>query len=121
MTALLWLCVLLAGGIGAVFRFIIDRRIIARTGGPYPWGTFTVNLSGATILGTLSGLALPSHLLLVAGTGVIGSYTTFSTWMFETNRLGEERQRGLAATNIAASVAIGLAAAAFGQLIGEHL
>jgi len=121
MTAVLWLCVLLAGGIGAVSRFTIDRRVITRTAGSYPWGTFTVNITGAMILGILSGLAPHPHLALIAGTGAIGSYTTFSTWMLETNRLGEERQIRLALINIAASITAGVAAAALGLLIGEHL
>ena len=51
-----------------------------------------VNLSGALLLGFLAGLALSPHVALLAGTAFVGSYTTFSTWMLETQRLGEERQ-----------------------------
>ena len=59
---------------------------------PFPFGTLVVNLSGALLLGFLSGLALSPHLALLVGTGFVGSYTTFSTWMLETQRLAEERQ-----------------------------
>jgi len=56
---------------------------------------------------------------LLAGTATVGSYTTFSTWMLETQRLTEERQHSKAAVNVAASLAAGMAAAALGRLIGQ--
>ena len=55
------------------------------------------------------------------GTGSIASYTTFSTWMLETHRLSEQRQHRHAITNVAASIALGLAAAATGLASGAHL
>ena len=51
-----------------------------------------VNVSGAALLGLLGSLALSPHVALLADTAFVGSYTTFSTWMLETQRLGEERQ-----------------------------
>ena len=63
-------------------------------------------------------LALNPHLALLAGTALVGSYTTFSTWMLETQRLSEERQIWPAVANIVVSVALGLAAAAFGLWLG---
>jgi CrcB protein len=95
--------------------------ISARTGGRFPLGTLVVNLSGAVILGLLSGLALSPGTALLGGTAAVGSYTTFSTWMFETERLAEERQRVSAAANVVVSLALGVAAAALGRLIGGHL
>ena len=59
------------------------------------------------ILGLLTGLALGHDEALLAGTAAVGSYTTFSTWMLETQRLTEERQHGKAALNVAASLAAG--------------
>jgi CrcB protein len=76
-------------------------------------------VSGAVILGLLAGLALGHDAALLAGTAAVGSYTTFSTWMLETQRLTEERQHGKAALNVAASLAAGVAAAALGQLLGR--
>ena len=64
-------------------------------------------MSGAVILGLLTGLALGHDAALLAGTAAVGSYTTFSTWMLETQRLTEERQHGKAALNVAASLAAG--------------
>jgi CrcB protein len=58
---------------------------------------------------------------LLAGTAFVGSYTTFSTWMLETQRLGEERQVRNAVANIVVSIVLGIGAALFGQWIAGRL
>lgn len=121
MTVAIWLGVMVMGGLGAVARFSLDRAVTKRIGRPFPFGTLVVNVSGAFLLGFLAGLALHPHLALIVGTGFVGSYTTFSTWMLETQRLGEERQVMAALANIAVSVALGLPAAWLGQAIGAAL
>jgi fluoride exporter len=121
MTVAIWIGVMLLGGLGAVARFSLDRAVSRRLARPFPVGTLVVNLTGAMLLGVLAGLALSPHLALLAGTGFVGSYTTFSTWMLETQRLGEERQVVSAFANIAVSVALGLAAAWLGQTLGAAL
>jgi fluoride exporter len=121
MTVAVWAGVVLIGGVGAVLRFLVDSNVSARTAGSFPYGTLAVNLSGALLLGFLSGLVLSPHLALLAGTAFVGSYTTFSTWMLETQRLTEERQMGPAVANIVVSVALGLAAAWLGLWIGGRL
>lgn len=121
MTALVWGGVIGIGGIGATLRFVVDRMVSARTAGSFPYGTLAVNLSGALLLGVLSGMALSPHVALLAGTAFVGSYTTFSTWMLETQRLGEERQRWPAVANIALSVVLGLMAAWLGLIVGAKL
>ncbi|GAB3231969.1 fluoride efflux transporter CrcB [Mycolicibacterium hippocampi] len=118
MNVLVWSGVLVLGGLGAVARFLVDRSVARRTAGSFPFGTLVVNLSGALVLGFLTGLALPHEVALLAGTALIGSYTTFSTWMLETQRLGEERQARHAAANIFVSVSLGLMAAAAGMWLG---
>jgi CrcB protein len=120
MSLLIWPGVVLIGGAGSVLRFLVDGLISARSG-RFPLGTLVVNLSGAVILGLLSGLALSPGTALLGGTAAVGSYTTFSTWMFETERLAEERQRVSAAANVVVSLVLGVAAAALGRLIGGHL
>ncbi len=70
------------------------------SGRDFPYGTLVVNLSGAVVLGLLTGLALGHDAALLAGTAAVGSYTTFSTWMLETQRLTEERQYRRAVANI---------------------
>lgn len=121
MIALTWIGVVLIGGAGSVLRFTVDRAVARRFASAFPLGTLTVNLTGAAILGVLTGLALPPTAVLLAGTAAVGSYTTFSTWMLETHRLTEERQHRLAALNLIASIALGVAAAGAGQWIGVHL
>jgi len=121
MSAALWAGIVLLGGVGAVLRFVIDRAVARRLSGPFPFGTLAVNVSGATLLGFLGGLALSHWLALLAGTAFVGSYTTFSTWMLETQRLSEERQVVSAFANIAVSVVLGLTAAWIGQSIGAAL
>ena len=121
MTLAVWGGVVLLGGAGAVLRFLVDRAVARRVARPFPFGTLTVNLSGAVLLGLLSGLVLSHHMALLAGTAFIGSYTTFSTWMLETQRLAEERQIWPAVANIVVSVILGVAAAMAGQWIAGRL
>lgn len=120
-TAVVWAGVMMLGGIGAVCRLLVDRAVSARLPSGFPVGTLAVNVSGAWLLGFLGALALDPHAALLAGTAFVGAYTTFSTWMLETQRLGEERRGRTAAANIVLSVVLGLAAAWLGQLIGRAL
>jgi len=120
-TVFAWAGVMLIGGIGSALRFLVDRTVARRLARPFPFGTLTVNVSGAALLGFLGGLALNKEVALLAGTAFVGAYTTFSTWMLETQRLGEERQTLAAAANILVSVVLGIAAAFLGQWIAEQL
>jgi CrcB protein len=120
MTVALWAGVIVLGGAGAVLRFVVDRAVARRVARPFPFGTLTVNLTGATLLGLISGLALHPDVFLLAGTAFVGAYTTFSTWMFETHRLAEERQMWLAIANIVVSVLLGIIAALVGQWIAQR-
>jgi fluoride exporter len=80
-----------AGGVGAVLRALLIHHIGARSADPLPVGTVVVNASGSLLLGILTGLSLyhgvGSHLLAVAGTGLCGGYTTWSTASWETVHL----------------------------------
>lgn len=114
---LVWALVAVIGGFGAVARFLVDRAVSQRTPRPFPYGTLAVNISGAALLGFVGGLTLGQHAALLAGTAFVGAYTTFSTWMLETQRLGEERQLPAAFANIAVSVLLGLGAVMLGQSI----
>ena len=120
-TALVWVGVVLIGGIGSVLRFVIDRAVARRVSRPFPFGTLAVKISGAALLGFLGGLALTKEAGLLAGTAIVGAYSTFSTWMLETQRLGEERQLRAAMANIVVSVLLGEAAALIGQQIAQRL
>lgn len=113
-----WVVFLVAAGIGAPARYLLDGWVQDRTHGAFPWGTFTVNLTGCAALGVLTGLGLyhdlGSTVRTVLGTGGLGAYTTFSTLTYETVRLAEEGALDEAARNAVASLLVGLAAAAIG-------
>lgn len=108
----------IAGAIGAPSRYLLDGFVQSHVRGVFPWGTFVVNISGSLLLGIITGLALYHGLApiprVAIGTGFCGAYTTFSTFSYETVRLLEEGSVQPAAMNAAASVLVGLAAAALG-------
>jgi fluoride exporter len=121
VSVLVWAGVAVIGGLGAVLRLLVDGQVSARLGGMFPFGTLVVNLSGAVLLGLISGMALNPIAALLAGTAAVGSYTTFSTWMFESQRLAEDRQLSSVAANVLVSLAVGLVAAALGRYLGRLL
>jgi CrcB protein len=84
----------------------------------FPLGTFVVNIVGSFELGILIETHAESAALFIVGTGFLASFTTFSTWMFETQRLSEDGELTLAAWNLVASVAAGLSAAGLGWAVG---
>ncbi|MBO0609771.1 fluoride efflux transporter CrcB [Myceligenerans salitolerans] len=88
---------LVAGGgaVGAVARFVVDGTIRSRSHGPFPWGTFVVNVAGSLVIGLVAGFILfaghePGDVApwrLALATGLCGGFTTFSTAMVEAVRL----------------------------------
>jgi CrcB protein len=112
----------LAGGLGAVARFVLDGALNAARSRRYPVGTTVINLSGSFLLGLLAGLAaarlLPGSAYLVLGTGFLGGYTTFSTAAYETVRLAEQRRWGAALLHGFGQVVVATALAALGYLVG---
>jgi CrcB protein len=119
MTVFTWVGVAILGGVGALARFVVDRRIASVADADFPLGTFVINVSGSALLGLLTGLAVTGSALILAGTATIGSYTTFSTWMLETQRLREDGEFWTAVLNVILSIAAGLAAVALGRAIGH--
>jgi fluoride exporter len=122
VSAWVWGAVALLGGAGAIARFVLDSAIgsRARRASGLPLGTFAVNTSGALLLGLLGGVGLSGEELLLAGTATLGSYTTFSTWMLESQRLAEDADSSGALLNILLSLAVGVGAAAVGHAIGAR-
>lgn len=118
MNPLLLLAVGALGGLGALARFLLDGAVAERVPGGFPAGTFAVNVSGAFLLGLLVGIALRGDALVLAAAGLLGSYTTFSTWMLESHRLAEDGEGRAALANLALSLGLGLAAVAIGRELG---
>lgn len=121
MSAWLWITVVFVGGTGAIARFLLDALVSNLAGRDFPVGTLLINLTGSFTLGLLTGLGVTGNLLLLAGTATIGSFTTFSTWMLETYRLGEEAERRPALVNAVGSLVLGFGAALLGRAIGVHV
>jgi CrcB protein len=114
----------LAGGLGAVTRFVVDGVVRARFRSALPVGTIAINVSGSFLLGVIAGATLhgaPAALQAIAGTGFLGGYTTFSTASVETVRLVQAGRVATAAVNALGTLALALAGAALGLLAGSLL
>ncbi len=107
-----------AGGLGAGTRFLLDGLIRSRFRTAIPLGTIAINLSGSLALGFVAGLVLghqaPTDFQLIAGTGFLGGYTTFSTASFETVRLIQAGRVWFAVLNGLGTMALAVAAGAGG-------
>lgn len=118
---LLWVGVAALGGVGAVARFVLSTAVARRADGWFPAGTLAVNLSGTALLGLVAGVALHGDALTLAAGGLLGSYTTFSTWMLDSERLAERHGSRLLTANLVGSLLLGLAAVALGRALGGAL
>lgn len=107
-----------AASVGAVFRYLLDQVVQHQHDQAFPWGTFVINVSGSFLLGLVTGATvhagLPRATATVLGVGLLGGYTTWSTYLWETFALAESGSRGQAALNLVGSVVLGLLAAAAG-------
>lgn len=121
----LWL-VAIGGAVGAVARAVVSTALHARWPSGLPWGTIAVNLAGCLLLGVLSGvLESRPHLnetwRTLAGVGMLGAFTTFSTFENETLALLQRGEMGGALGNVALSLVAGLLAVWAGQALGRAL
>lgn len=121
MSVLVVLAIGVLGGLGAIARFVLDGAVARRLGRDFPYGTLLVNVSGSFVLGMFVGAALGQDAYSVAGTGLIGAFTTFSTWALESHRLGEDGQLHVGIMNFAVSLVLGVAAAWAGRHLGLAL
>jgi len=111
----------LLGGLGALGRFALDGGVARRLGREFPYGTLAVNLSGSLLLGVFVGLALSENAYRLVGTGLVGAFTTFSTWTLESHRLGEDGRLRVGLLNFAVSLVLGVAVAWAGRQLGAAL
>jgi len=120
MQTLGWIAV--GGALGAVMRYGVSFASSGRT--DLPIGTILANVTGALLLGFLAawlGDRLPDPIRLGLTVGVLGGYTTFSTWMVESFVLMEEGQIGVGLMNLIGPVILGFAAAAIGFWLGRAI
>ncbi|MEX0685795.1 MAG: CrcB family protein [Balneolales bacterium] len=115
---MIYLAVALAGGMGAISRFLMDTWVRSLLKSEFPWGIFVVNISGSLALGIVAGMASVSGmsevLIIALTTGFLGAYTTFSGWMVQSLQLMEAKAWVYAMFNIFASIISGILATAAG-------
>jgi len=110
---------------GGLARYVIGTAIMQRYGGRFPLGTLIVNISGCFLIGVLMTLfsdrpaAHPNWRLLLV-TGVLGGYTTFSSFGWETYQAVHEGNTLSGFTNVALSVVLGLAAVWCGAMLARR-
>ncbi|AZS45860.1 MULTISPECIES: CrcB family protein [Microbacterium] len=117
MSPLLFLGAALAGGIGAVLRYLVDLGVARLAGRRFPWGILLVNISGSFALGLVTA-ALPDAAFLL-GAGLLGGYTTFSTAMLDTVALWRDGERRASAFNAIGMLLLGVLAAGLGLALGS--
>jgi CrcB protein len=113
------------GALGSGLRYAVGVWSSQRFSHDFPWHTFAVNVTGSFLLGALLSYSVDrsgwGHWQLFAGVGLLGGFTTFSTFSYETLRLMQGGMTGAAVANAAGSLTVGLIAAGLGVLIGRSL
>ena len=112
--AMVWLLIAVGGGAGAVARYGIGGWVQARAGFAFPWGTLVVNLLGSLLLGFalryLEGVRVGPDMRALVSVGILGAFTTFSTFSYETVALLEEGAFSRALAYAIGSLVLGLLA-----------
>jgi CrcB protein len=118
--------VALGGALGASARWLLDRLVEQHTESVFPWSTFAINATGCLVIGVVIETLvdrhhLPAWIRIGIVVGVLGGYTTFSTFAQETFSLLESNDVGLALLYGAGSVVTGVLAVWAGTLLGRAL
>ena len=121
---MVWLAIAVGGGIGAIARHALNGAVAARFGSGFPAGIFVVNVAGCLVIGLLAGAIAASRLPLGELTrtflvvGVLGGFTTFSSFGLDTFTLARGGQAGLAALNGFGQLLAGVCAVWLGFSVG---
>ncbi|MDN8547892.1 CrcB family protein [Microbacterium sp. NM3R9] len=120
MNAGMIIALVVAGGVGAGIRYVIDVVLTRGRSDAFPIGILVVNVTGSALLGLLTGLGtvIGADVLAVLGIGLLGGYTTFSTVSVETVRLARRGRRDWAVVNLFGTLAAAVVAAAIGMTVG---
>ncbi|MCD6334530.1 MAG: fluoride efflux transporter CrcB [Candidatus Latescibacteria bacterium] len=119
------IAIAVGGAIGALLRYALSNVAYRVLNPAFPWGTAMVNLSGAFAIGLLSALLdrviVAPYVRTFLLIGLIGSFTTFSTYMIESVNLLQDQEYGLAALNIVLSTLLGLLLVFAGMIAGRAI
>lgn len=116
-----YLIVAAGGAFGSLSRFLIGRRIVERVSSTFPIGTFLINTSGALLLGIVTSIGLNENMYTLIGTGFLGAFTTFSTFMYEGFNLFQDNEKLNASIYILASFILGVLAYVVGFEIANFI
>lgn len=120
-TAWVWILGFGLGGVGAIVRTALGGAIDRRKRTGFPLGTFVVNVSGSFAGGLLLGADLSQHAHLLVATALVGAYTTYSTWITDSERFARTGHGDIALANVFGSLLIGFGAALLGFWITSDL
>jgi CrcB protein len=117
-----YLAIALAGSAGALLRYILAAQI-GRLNLRFPLGTFLINITGSLFLGWfltyISRHTVSDTTRLAIGVGFVGAYTTFSTFMYESNKLADEGAGFEALIYISGSLILGIVAVRLGMMMAR--
>jgi len=114
----------MGGGIGSVFRYLMSGWVYSLLGPGFPYGTFAVNIFGSFVIGLFLTIAEDRFLIspdmrAFVAIGIIGGFTTFSTFTYETMALLKDGSLLVGALNVIVSIMVALFAVWAGSLIGK--
>ncbi len=120
-----YLVVLAGAGFGGLARYTLGTWIMARYGGRFPMGTFLINISGAFLIGLIMTLFTERfqphpHWRLFLVVGVLGGYTTFSSFEYETLQAVHDGARWMSLLYVTGSVVLGYVAVWLGAALGAR-
>lgn len=122
---MLGLVIFVGAGVGGLARYAVSEWIQSATGSGFPWGTLLINVTGSLLLtfayGVLDGISAAPEWRAFLGIGVLGGYTTFSTFSFETMRLLQDGEWERALFYVLGSVVLSLAGAFVGFRLASEL
>jgi CrcB protein len=120
-----WFLIAVGGAFGSVLRYAVQGWFRELFGARFPWGTFVVNITGCLLIGLLAGLFAGPRLVreeyrIGLMIGVLGGYTTFSSFGLETFSLANDGEFRLALLNMVLSCVVGFAAVWVGYRVAER-
>ena len=122
------ICVVLGSALGGIARYFLSGLVARSVGETFPWGTLSVNVSGAFLIGVFAAFARDHASLLAspnpwlfAVTGFLGCYTTVSSFSLQTLALARDGESSRAVGYVAISVVLSLGAVAAGFALVDLL